>query len=83
MKTSDMLKRFVIAVEHEGAKMAQEISWRRMKGKDETSTTEEVWAVTTSLEKIINDKRVEAIEKEHEKERRNTLMAHVGKAKTP
>jgi ribulose bisphosphate carboxylase small subunit len=69
MKTSDILKQFVIAVEHAGAKLEQEVSWRRMRGKAETSTTEDVLAVMQSITKIINGKRQEAIEAELAAER--------------
>lgn len=64
MKTSDILKEFIIAVEHAGAKLGQEVSWRRMRGKAETPTTEEVMAIMQSITKFINDMRKEAIEAE-------------------
>ncbi len=64
MKTSDILKQFIIAIEHEGAKMGQDVSWRRMRGKAETSTTEDVMTVMESITKIIHEKRKEAIDAE-------------------
>lgn len=68
MKTSDILKQFTIAVERTGGKIMQEIDWRKMNGRAETSTSQEVQIVMQSITKFITEKRLEAIKAEQASE---------------